>query len=81
MACTLLNQIFYNHKKFDTSEDIHAWEPYMLNETYIQQYVPKIIMNEPEIETNIENVPAPPPVHNIEKIKPIMKSVLFSPRK
>ena len=41
MACTLLNQIFYNHKKFDTPEDIHAWEPYMLNETYIQQYVPK----------------------------------------
>ena len=24
MACTLLNQIFYNHKKFDTPEDIHA---------------------------------------------------------
>ena len=80
MACSLLNQIFYNHKKFDTPEDIHAWEPYMLNETYIQQYVPKIIMNEPEIETNIENVPAPPPVHNIEKI-PLPKSVLFSPRK
>ena len=76
MACTLLNQIFYNHKKFDTPEDIHAWEPYMLNETYIQQYVPKIIMNEPEIE--IENIQT---THIIENIKPIMKSVLFSPRK
>ena len=79
MACTLLNQIFYNHKKFDTPEDIHAWEPYMLNETYIQQYVPKIIMNEPEIE--IENIQTTPPTHIIENIRPIMKSVLFSPRK
>ena len=79
MACTLLNQIFYNHKKFDTPEDIHAWEPYMLNETYIQQYVPKIIMNEPEIE--IENIQTTPSTHIIENIRPIMKSVLFSPRK
>jgi len=81
MACTLLNQIFYNHKKFDTPEDIHAWEPYMLNKTYIQQYVPKIIINEPEIVTETENIQIPPPTHIIEKIKPIMKSVLFSPRK
>lgn len=78
MACTLLNQIFYNHKKFDTSEDIHAWEPYMLNETYIQQYVPKIIMNEPETKPEIENIQT---THIIENVRPVTKSVLFSPRK
>ena len=80
MACTLLNQIFYNHKKFDTPEDIHTWEPYMLNETYIQQYVPKII-DEPENKTETEDVPTPPPTHIVENITPIPKSVLFCPRK
>ena len=53
----------------------------MLNKTYIQQYVPKIIINEPEIVTETENIQIPPPTHIIENIKPILKSVLFSPRK
>jgi len=81
MACTLLNQIFYNHKKFDTPEDIYAWEPYMLNDNYIQQYVPKIIINEPEIMPETEDDLVPPPTHINEKITLIPKSILFSPRK
>jgi len=84
MACTLLNQIFYNHKKFDTPEDIHTWEPFMLNETYISRFTPQ--MYEPDVAV----VPIPPKVitTTISHVVPYpvepyqnVRRQLFSPRK
>jgi hypothetical protein len=69
MACTLLNQIFYTHKKFDTPDDIYTWESYMLNDTFIQKYAPLI---EPDVEVEM-SLPPPPQVTK--------RHALFSPRK
>lgn len=36
MVCTILNQIFYKHNKFDNQDDLHILEPYTLNQNFIQ---------------------------------------------
>lgn len=40
MACTLLNQIFYDANKFDM--ELRNMEPYMLSQTYVSNLTPKV---------------------------------------
>lgn len=40
MACTLLNQIFYDVNKFDN--ELHKMETYMLSQKYITNFTPKV---------------------------------------
>lgn len=71
MATLFLNQIFYPHNKFDT---IRCLEPYMLNETILQNRPSKKMMDDAcdplpneELETQLHT-------------QPTHKSYIFSPR-
>ena len=83
MACTLLNQIFYKHNKFDNPDTIYSCEPYMLNKNYIQRFITEhatIIRTTPEFGVSVSGAEVERPVQGGEQVKNVVNAEEVSPR-